>query len=87
MVTPLYVFVAAAIGAAAFIFGRQIGYTQRNAELEKDRVKVLEEQVAMMDLEYRQLQVQYDQQSKDIARSGGYTRPGSWDPGNISDRQ
>jgi len=81
----LYVLVSAAIGAAAFIFGRQIGYTQRNAELERDRVKELEDQVAMLDLEYRQLQVQHDQERKDNV--GGYVRTGSWDPGQLNGRQ
>lgn len=84
IIVSICILVTAAVGATAFILGRQVGYTQRNAEHEKERAKALEEQVAVMDMEYRQLQVQYEQERKDNA--GGYTRPGSWDPGQLNGR-
>ena len=82
----LYVLVTAAIGAATFVFGRQIGYTQRNAEINTERLKAAEEHVQYMDLEYKQLQVQYEQERRDNRSTERYT-PGAWDPGQMADRR
>ena len=86
LITCFCVLITAAIGATTFIFGRQIGYTQRNAEINAERLKSAEDHVQYMDLEYKQLQVQYEQEVRDNRKVDRYT-PGAWDPAQMADRR
>lgn len=74
---------AATIMYAAFFYGRQIGYTLRDNESLKQEQKAMQEQIDHMALEYRQLEVQYNQEKQDNQR----VRPGGWDPGQLSTRE
>lgn len=53
-----------AMCAAVFVYGRQIGYTNRNAELIASEKKVLEEQVHQYEAYIQQLEFQIDAESK-----------------------
>lgn len=74
---------AAAVAYAAFMYGRQIGYTLRDNEAKTQEIKGMQEQMEQMMLEYRQLEVQYNQEKQDNQR----VRPGGWDPGQLSTRE
>jgi len=87
MVTVLIIFVCvaltAAVAYAAFVYGRQIGYTQRDNQALKDEQKVMQTQIEQLTLEYMQLETQYKQEQHDRSRP---IHPGSWDPGQLSAR-
>ncbi|MCP1134343.1 hypothetical protein NKT34_13645 [Paenibacillus polysaccharolyticus] len=87
MVTVLIIFVCmaltAAVAYAAFVYGRQIGYTQRDNQALKDEQKVMQTQIEQLTLEYMQLETQYKQEQRDRTRT---VNPGSWDPGQLSAR-
>jgi len=75
---------ASAIAAGAFVYGRQIGYIKRDAESKKDQLGVLQEQLEQVALEYRQLEMQYDQEKHDSKRSN--VRAGGWNPEDLGNR-
>lgn len=87
MVTVLITFIcitlAGATAAAAFVFGRQVGYTKRDNEVLRVDMQTLNERIEQMTLEYMQLETQYKQDKRDNQRP---INPGSWDPGQISAR-
>ncbi len=87
MVTVLIIFVCvaltAAVAYAAFVYGRQIGYTQRDNEALRDERQSMQTQIEQLTLEYMQLETQYKQEQRDRTRT---VNPGSWDPGQLSAR-
>ena len=87
MVTVLIIFVCvaltAAVAYAAFVYGRQIGYTQRDNQALKDEQKVMQTQIEQLTLEYMQLETQYKQVQRDQTRP---VNPGSWDPSQLNAR-
>lgn len=86
LINFICIFITAAIAAAVFIFARQIGYTQRNAELVEQKLKEMQAQLEQLDLEYRTLEMQYEQEKHDRMRQA-YQPRGGWDPGQLTDRQ
>lgn len=69
--------------AGSFIYGRQIGYIQRDAEVKAKEMQEMQEQIKQMQLEYLQLETQYKQEKQDNHRSA---RPGGWDPDQLGTR-
>lgn len=82
VLTLLCLTLATAIACAAFVYGKQIGYTKRDNELKESEIKALQETMAQMDLEYRQLEVQLTQERRDNQR----VSQGGWDPSQLSSR-
>lgn len=82
LISILCLTLSAAIAFSSFVYGRQIGYTQRDNESKQQEIKLMQEQLEQMMLEYRQLEVQYNQEKQDNSRM----RPGGWDPGQLSSR-
>ncbi|MCM3703805.1 hypothetical protein [Paenibacillus macerans] len=76
---------AAAVGTTTFIFGRQIGYVQRDNEAKEQAIKEMQQQMEVMTLEYKQLEVQYQQEQRDNKRRN--ITAGGWDPGQLSNRE
>lgn len=74
---------AVAIAAAAFIYGRQIGRTIHEIKTVKQHNADLQELLSARDLEYRQLEIQYEQMLRD-QRVPPKTR--GWDPGQMMER-
>lgn len=56
------------IAAASFVYGRQIGYTKRDAELAEEKRKELENRYNELEVLYRQLEMQYEMEQKDKLR-------------------
>lgn len=85
--TVLIIFVCitltAAVAYAAFVYGRQIGYTQRDNEALRDERQSMQAQIDQLTLEYMQLETQYKHEQRDRTRP---VHPGSWDPGQLSAR-
>lgn len=87
MVTVLISFICitltAGVAYAAFVYGRQIGYTKRDNEALKDDKKAMQDHIETLTLEYMQLETQYKQEQHDKARP---VNPGSWDPSQLNAR-
>ncbi|OPG91330.1 hypothetical protein B2I21_35110 [Chryseobacterium mucoviscidosis] len=83
LISFICITLTAAVAYAAFVYGRQIGYTQRDNEALRDEQKIMQGQIETMTLEYMQLETQYKQEQHDKART---VHPGSWDPGQLSAR-
>lgn len=74
---------ASAIAAGAFVYGRQIGYTQRDAEVKNSDLKTAIEQMEQMAQEYQQLELQYSREKQDNTRG----TPQGWDPSGLDARR
>lgn len=83
LITFICLTLASAIAAGAFVYGRQIGYTQRDSEVKADDIKVKQEQIDQLTLEYMQLETQYKQDKYDSQRP---VLPGGWDPDQLGTR-
>ncbi|MBX6361978.1 MAG: hypothetical protein IRZ03_18130 [Acidobacterium ailaaui] len=53
---------------AAFVYGRQIGYTKRDAELAEEKRKEMEERYQELSALYSQLEIQYELEQKEKQR-------------------
>ncbi|KWX71613.1 hypothetical protein AMQ84_27210 [Paenibacillus riograndensis] len=82
LITFICLTLASAIAAGAFVYGRQIGYTKRDAELREADLKTALEQLEQLSMENQQLNMQMQQDRRDSART---TQPG-WDPGMMTGR-
>lgn len=82
LITFICTALAAAIAAGAFVYGRQIGYTKRDAEVSKAELKTAMDQMDTLALENQQLTMQMQQDRRDTAR----TQPPGWDPGMMTGR-
>lgn len=83
LITFICITLAVATAAAAFVFGRQVGYTKRENETQRDEIQVMQTQIDQLTLEYMQLETQYKQDRHDNQRP---VSPGGWDPGQLSSR-
>lgn len=84
LITFICVTLSVAVGATTFIYGRQIGYIQRDAEVKAGALKEQQAQIEQLQLEYIQLETQYKHDQRDNQRG---VRPGGWDPGQLSGRE
>lgn len=71
-----------AIAAASFVYGRQIGYVQRNAELAEEKRKATEAHLHQAEQELQQLAYMYETEMKD-RKSNTAQRPTGWNPGDM----
>lgn len=83
LISFICITLTAAVAYAAFVYGRQIGYTKRDNEALKDDKKAMQDHIEQLTLEYMQLETQYKQEQRDKTRT---VNPGSWDPGQLSAR-
>lgn len=83
LISFICITLTASVAYAAFVYGRQIGYTQRDNEALKDEQKIMQGQIETITLEYMQLETQYKQEQHDKARP---VHPGSWDPSQLNAR-
>ncbi|MNV34859.1 hypothetical protein D3C71_1262910 [compost metagenome] len=86
LITIVCMTLASAISAGAFVYGRQIGYTKREAELQADSAKALADQYDQLALEYRQLEMQFSREQLDNARNRSEA-PRGWDPEGLDGRR
>lgn len=83
LISFICIALTASVAYAAFVYGRQIGYTKRDNEALKDEQKIMQTQIETLTLEYMQLETQYKQEQHDRARP---VHPGSWDPAQLNAR-
>ncbi|MNB87065.1 hypothetical protein D3C75_340390 [compost metagenome] len=83
LITLICLTLASAIAAGAFVYGRQIGYTQRDAESKTHELRAAVEQMEQMAQEFQQLELQYNREKQDNAR--GTTQ--GWDPSGLDARR
>lgn len=84
LITFICITLASAIAAGAFVYGKQVGYIQRDSDSKKDQLGVLQEQLEQVALEYRQLEMQYSQEKHDNQRNN--VKPGGWNPEDLGNR-
>lgn len=83
LVTFICMTLASAIAAGAFVYGRQIGYAQRDAESKTHELRAALEQMEQMAQEYQQLELQYSREKQDNTRG----TPQGWDPSGLDARR
>lgn len=83
LISFICITLTAAVAYAAFVYGRQIGYTQRDNEALKDEQKIMQTQIEQLTLEYMQLETQYKQEQHG---RGQPVQPGRWDPAQLNAR-
>lgn len=82
----LYIFICltltVAMCAAVFVYGRQIGYTQRDAEHHAEKLRVQEDYVKELQQHVFELEHQIESEQKERTRTQQPKRDG-WDTFNV----
>lgn len=83
LITFICLTLALASVAGAFVYGRQIGYIKRDSENKEADLKTAIEQMEQMAQEFQQLELQYNREKQDNAR----TQSQGWNPSGLDDRR